>query len=333
MSNFEQFLDEGSADSKILFTGLDFAGKSSIVSVLKQEFEQIATLKPTKAAQRKIFEYLGRAVAEWDLGGQKTYRMNYLLHPSKYFDKTDVCIYVVDIQDKARVLEMLSYFNDVIEQFKKLKITPSIFVFLHKYDPDYVDMNQIEVNATISEIKDKITKIVNGQFNLSFYKTTIRRLWSIINAFSEIMLSLYPQSKLLDQLILDFMKKTDAKAMVVLDHNCLVVGQHYAEDYYKELVQISTPYFLTLNESFSDKISEIQKRGNPQTPQKDKFETEEGINTSKRLTIIRSNEKFIFDEFFLQKFKKPMYILMIGGSKEIKDEELNSFVKVFKNYI
>ena len=161
MSNFEQFLDEGSADSKILFTGLDFAGKSSVISVLRQEFEQIATLKPTKAAQRKIFEYLGRAIAEWDLGGQKTYRMNYLLHPSKYFDKTDVCIYVVDIQDKSRVLEMLSYFNDVIEQFKKLKISPSIFVFLHKYDPDYVDMNQIEVNATISEIKEKITKIID----------------------------------------------------------------------------------------------------------------------------------------------------------------------------
>ena len=258
MANLELFLDDSGADSKILFTGLDYAGKSSIILVLKHEFENIATLKPTKAAQRKIFEYIGRSVAEWDLGGQRTYRMNYLLHPSKYFDNTDVCIYVIDIQDKLRVLEMLSYFADVIAQFKKLKITPAINIFLHKYDPEYVENNQIGINALVSELKEKIETIVDKQFDLSFHKTTTKRMWSIINAFSQIMLSLYPQSKLIDKLISDFVNKTEAKAMVILDYNSLVIGQSYTDEYYQELVQISAPYFLTLSDNFSTKLSTLK---------------------------------------------------------------------------
>jgi GTPase SAR1 family protein len=339
MANLEQFLDDSGADSKILFTGLDYAGKSSIILVLKHEFENIATLKPTKAAQRKIFEYIGRSVAEWDLGGQRTYRMNYLLHPSKYFDNTDVCIYVIDIQDKLRVLEMLSYFADVIAQFKKLKITPAINIFLHKYDPEYVENNQIGINALVSELKEKIETIVDKQFDLSFHKTTTKRMWSIINAFSQIMLSLYPQSKLIDKLISDFVNKTEAKAMVILDYNSLVIGQSYTDEYYQELVQISAPYFLTLSDNFSTKLSTLKN----QPPDKSKIDLTDGcdeiiekdecINANKRLTITRSGEKYIFDEFTLLKFKNPMYILMIAGDKEISDEELNSFIKVFKNYI
>ena len=37
--------------NKILFTGLDTAGKTSIILALQREFSQIAFLKPTKQAQ------------------------------------------------------------------------------------------------------------------------------------------------------------------------------------------------------------------------------------------------------------------------------------------
>jgi len=246
---------------------------------------------------------------------------------------------VIDIQDKLRVLEMLSYFADVIAQFKKLKITPAINIFLHKYDPEYVENNQIGINALVSELKEKIETIVDKQFDLSFHKTTTKRMWSIINAFSQIMLSLYPQSKLIDKLISDFVNKTEAKAMVILDYNSLVIGQSYTDEYYQELVQISAPYFLTLSDNFSTKLSTLKN----QPPDKSKIDLTDGcdeiiekdecINANKRLTITRSGEKYIFDEFTLLKFKNPMYILMIAGDKEISDEELNSFIKVFKNYI
>ncbi|MHA1856854.1 MAG: ADP-ribosylation factor-like protein, partial [Promethearchaeota archaeon] len=82
---------------KILFTGLDNSGKTSIIKVLQKEISQIAMLKPTRQAQRKIFEYLGKDISEWDLGGQKRYRISYLREPTKYFDRSNVCIYVIDV--------------------------------------------------------------------------------------------------------------------------------------------------------------------------------------------------------------------------------------------
>ena len=57
-------------EDKILFTGLDNSGKTSIIYSLKREISQIALLKPTRQAQRQIFKYLGKQISEWDLGGQ-----------------------------------------------------------------------------------------------------------------------------------------------------------------------------------------------------------------------------------------------------------------------
>ena len=103
-----------SEPQKILFTGLDGAGKSSIILALQREFSRIAITKPTKGAQRRIFTLMGREISEWDLGGQKSYRISYLKNPSKYFDDTEIAIYVIDILDVSRIPESLSYLIDVI---------------------------------------------------------------------------------------------------------------------------------------------------------------------------------------------------------------------------
>ena len=52
---------------KILFTGLDTAGKSTIILAIQREFSKIALLKPTRGAQRRIFEFLGHDVPAWEL--------------------------------------------------------------------------------------------------------------------------------------------------------------------------------------------------------------------------------------------------------------------------
>ena len=121
--------------NKILFTGLDNAGKTSIIYGIQREFSKIALLKPTRGAQRRIFEFMGREIAEWDLGGQVSYRISYLKNPNKYFDGTEICIFVLDVQNKSRVAEAISYFQDVIHQFNQLEIEPLVYVFFHKYDP------------------------------------------------------------------------------------------------------------------------------------------------------------------------------------------------------
>ncbi|MFW9772741.1 MAG: ADP-ribosylation factor-like protein, partial [Candidatus Thorarchaeota archaeon] len=121
---------------KILFTGLDTAGKTSIILALKKEFSKIAVVSPTKGAQRRIFDFLNIEISEWDLGGQKSYRISYLKNPDKYFDNTDIAVFVIDIQNMLRIPEAISYLNDVITQFYKLKLSPPINILFHKYDPN-----------------------------------------------------------------------------------------------------------------------------------------------------------------------------------------------------
>jgi len=139
--------------SKILFTGLDDAGKTSIILALQREFSKIAILSPTRGAQKRIFDFLGKEISEWDLGGQLSYRIAYLKNPGKYFEGTEIAIYVIDIQNKPRIPEAISYFKDVLEQFKELEIKPPIYVFLHKYDPALRRSAQNEMEALIIDLK------------------------------------------------------------------------------------------------------------------------------------------------------------------------------------
>ncbi|MHA2324400.1 MAG: ADP-ribosylation factor-like protein, partial [Promethearchaeota archaeon] len=136
---------------KILFTGLDGAGKTSIILSLQREFSKIAIIEPTKGAQRSTFKLMGREISEWDLGGQKSYLISYLKNPSKYFDDTEVAIYVIDILDASRIIESLSYFYDVVEKFKELKISPVINIFFHKYDPKMLRGVEKQIDKEINE--------------------------------------------------------------------------------------------------------------------------------------------------------------------------------------
>ena len=49
--------DVEAAPNKLLFTGLDDAGKTSIILSLQREFSKIAILSPTRGAQRRMFEF------------------------------------------------------------------------------------------------------------------------------------------------------------------------------------------------------------------------------------------------------------------------------------
>jgi hypothetical protein len=305
-NSLENIIDR-SEQSKILFTGLDTAGKTSIILALQREISQIAMLKPTRQAQRKIFEYLGRQIAEWDLGGQARYRIAYLKQPDKYFDRTAVCIYVIDLQDKQRLGESLSYFNDVITQFKKLEISPLIYIFFHKMDPDFVKENQMRLDGQISDIKAKISKIVNQEFEVNFYKTTIYDLWTIISAFSQILLRLYPQSELVDKTIGEFAQKIKADAMIILDHNSLVISQYFKDEPSRDLLSSTVPYFLTLNDSFV-----------------------RAMNENHKMIVDRGGKIFYYNNFTIEKIRTPLNIIIMKSTSEFPEDEIVSFMRMFK---
>lgn len=248
----EYLSEDSSKAQKILFTGLDTAGKTSIILALKREFSKIAIIAPTKGVQRRIFDFLGLEISEWDLGGQASYRISYLKKPNKYFDNTVLTIYVIDIQNQERVNESISYLKDVIKEFRKLKITPPINVLFHKYDPAYVEKLGLLITRQIDKLEHKIIKETQYE-NLYFYKTSIYDISSIIDAISKILLELYPKSHLIKKTVEQFSQKNDYDGMLLIDNNSLIIGTYYRDDSIKELIKASMPYFYALFKKFEEK--------------------------------------------------------------------------------
>jgi len=246
-----EYLKEETETQKVLFTGLDNAGKTSIILTLQREFSKFATLSPTKGAQRRIFDFLGKSISEWDLGGQENYRISYLRNPDKYFEGTEIAIYVIDVVNRDRHVEALSYLKDVIDKFNELEIEPPIFIFFHKYDPVMVKTSIEELNNTLIKIKQTIKEEIKYK-KIFYYTTSIYNKPSIISAISEILLTLYPKSELLQKTIEEYVKKVKGKGGIVVDDNSLVICTYFADKDSKKLLETTTPHFLALHDSLNE---------------------------------------------------------------------------------
>jgi GTPase SAR1 family protein len=301
--------------SKLLFTGLDNAGKTTIIYGIQREFSKIAFLKPTRGAQRRIFEFMGREIAEWDLGGQISYRISYLKNPGKYFDDTEIAIYVIDVQNRVRLPEAISYLKDVVETFNKLEIAPPIYVFLHKYDPALRRNALNEMKNLEVEIKEKVKRSVEYK-QIFYYNTSIYDLPSIIRAMSEILLSLYSKSELIEKTIVEFGKKTYSDGIVLLDDNSLIIGSYYKDDETKNLLSASTPYFLTLNDSFV--FTEVQ-------PSRKEEEN--------HMVVQRFGRNFLFKQLSLKEGINPYYILMLKQDTHINNEDIECFSNLLREIL
>ncbi|MEJ2248900.1 MAG: ADP-ribosylation factor-like protein [Candidatus Lokiarchaeota archaeon] len=301
----EYLKENGSDTQKILFTGLDTAGKTSIITTLKREFDKIALLSPTRGAQRRVFEFLGMGISEWDLGGQKSYRISYLKNPNKYFDNTEIAIYVIDIQDKERISEAVSYLKDVTKKFEELEIKPPIYIFFHKLDPILLENAYNEYNTLLITLKQKLRTELNYD-EIYFYETSIYDLSTIFKAMSEILLTLYPKSELIEKTIKEFAKKINSEGVVVIDDNSLLIGSYYDNNKIREILTVSTPYFLTLNDSFRKaEDTKIKQRGH--------------------VIVERFNRFIIFTQITLREESPPYYLLLVKENPEYSKIDIESF--------
>jgi GTPase SAR1 family protein len=315
LSKNEKEKNKTTSASKLLFTGLDNAGKTTIIYGLQREFSKIAFLKPTRGAQRRIFEFMGKEIAEWDLGGQISYRISYLKNPGKYFDDTEIVVYVIDVQNRVRIPESISYLKDVVEQFRKLEIAPPMYIFLHKYDPALRRNALNEMKNLELEIKEKIKKSVEYK-EIYYYNTSIYDLPSIIKAMSQILLNIYPKSELIEKTIIEFGKKTYSDGIVLLDDNSLIVGSFYKDDETKNLLAASTPYFLSLNDSFV--FTEVQ-------PSREQEEN--------HMVVQRYGRNFIFKQLSFKEDVSPYYILMLKQDTHLNKEDIDCFSNLLKEIL
>jgi GTPase SAR1 family protein len=300
---------------KILFTGLDAAGKTSIILALQGEISKIALLEPTRGAQRSNFKFLGRVLCEWDLGGQKSYRISYLKNPSKYFEDTEIAIYVIDILDTSRVLESLSYFYDVIKKFRQLKIEPPIYIFFHKYDPKLIQNVKNEIESEIQKLQKEIVETANYRM-IKFYRTSIYDPYTIMSAMSKILLELIPKSELIQKTIEEYARKLDCEGLIIVDKNSIILGSCFKDVDSKKKLSGTIAYFLSLNDIFED--MELEKQED-------------------QILLKKSGNYFMFKPITITDTSLPYYMLGLKRHNPFDTQfigkDFNTFVNFFKDIV
>ncbi|KAH3759327.1 ADP-ribosylation factor 6 [Pelomyxa schiedti] len=116
----------GEKAMNVVMVGLDGAGKTTIV--LKFKGAPNTTTSPTLGFNVDKIIYKKAKFAIWDLGGQEKYRYMW----KDYFNDVQALIYVVDSDDRARIQEASTEFQNIL--LTKELVGVPILIFANKSD-------------------------------------------------------------------------------------------------------------------------------------------------------------------------------------------------------
>ncbi len=207
--------------------GLDFAGKTSIITAITKRFgfeEQISKLAPTRRIARDTFKFLGLEFSRLDFGGQRIYRKDYLKHPEKFLSGIDLIFYVIDAQDFDRYIESIDYLEEVLLFFKEYQEDVIVAILFHKFDPQLID--DVEINKRILTLKQALTRYSN-HFDIFFFETTIFDIKSVMDAFSSGLSMLFEKMEMVSNLFAEISKNYNAILISLFDSKGITLGEFY----------------------------------------------------------------------------------------------------------
>lgn len=168
---------------KIVFVGLDDAGKTSIVTSLTgtKNLPSFKEIKPTLGKETTPIKLADSEFIIWDLGGQEAFREECLKDFDRYIFGCDKLIYVFDIQDTKRYELALQYFEKIIDlTVEKMEANNiELSIFFHKFDPD---LKRAEINdGIVNGLKDKVkAKLDTTNLFYQIFLTTIYAIFEKI---------------------------------------------------------------------------------------------------------------------------------------------------------
>ncbi len=167
---------------KVVFAGLNFAGKTSLVNRLINDynFQDMINLEPTIGANLEEFQSDRVDLILWDLGGQSDNIQEYLESPERFFVQLDVLIFVIDSQDDKRYIEAGKYLNDIIDILSFLNENPYIVILLNKADTDISEDPDFQIK--LEYLTDKISKLFKNskkQWSFDIFPTSLYNFYSI----------------------------------------------------------------------------------------------------------------------------------------------------------
>jgi len=166
---------------KVVIAGLDFAGKTSLINRLLNDYNynDMINLEPTIGANIEEYQSNKLDLILWDLGGQKDHVNEYLESPEKFFIHVDVLIFVFDSQDDIRYDEAVKYLNDILNILTFLNENPYFVILLNKADSDLIDDPDFQIK--LEYLMDKISNLfMNNEksWNFEIIPTSIYNFYS-----------------------------------------------------------------------------------------------------------------------------------------------------------
>ncbi len=242
---------------KIIVSGLDNAGKTSILTALDKKYDfakDIVQLKPTIRVEYHKMNFLKNNTIFWDMGGQETYREIYINFQDVYFDATDLLIYVIDIQDSERFDNSLEYLNAILTFFSESEMDVPIIITFHKFDPE-LKANP-EILANIERLREKILTQY-PDFNILFQQSSIYDIISIVQLVSY-GLSVFDKKFFeLSELLEYYLEMFNSQALIVFDRNGIIISEYYNDiepEVYIELLESIKEHLFLLKRMEEEKI-------------------------------------------------------------------------------
>ena len=225
---------------KVIISGLDNAGKTSILTALDKKYDfqkDIVQLKPTIRVEYHKMNFLRNNTIFWDMGGQDRYRDIYINYQDVYFDATDLLIYVIDIQDPERFENSLEYLDAILTFFTESKMDVPLIITMHKFDPDLRGNEKIlqDIDRLRSQILEKYSN-----FKILFQQTSIYDIISIVQLVSY-GLSVFDEKFFeLSELLEKYVEVFNSEALLIFDRNGIIISEYYSDiepEVYVELLE------------------------------------------------------------------------------------------------
>ncbi len=215
-------------DLKILISGLDNAGKTSILRAFDKRYnfqKEIVELKPTIRIEYHHIKFLGRNIHFWDMGGQEKYRIAYLGKQDIYFNDASLIIYIIDIQDSSRYDLSLEYLDMILSYFEENQMNVPLIVAFHKLDPDL--RNNEDIIKMVQKLTENIFKI--EKLKMLFLQTSIYDIYSIVHLISSALSIFENKQAELKNLFQTYLKDLDGKSLILFDQNGIIISEYYTD--------------------------------------------------------------------------------------------------------
>lgn len=235
---------------KIIFLGLDAAGKTSFLLTVDRKYSRLIGLKPTRGASISTIEALGATISLWDLGGQAKFRERYLSKSKIYLYEADLLFFFIDITNKDRFDESIDYLKNINERLAHFNQNTPIMYILTKGDPDIIGTRKIKKNIKL--IRSKIQEIQELE-KPEIHITSIFSIFSILRSFSSGISKLSPNRDLINRNLKGFSEKNKIYLTLLLTGEGLVLADYYIEN------EILLKEFIEFKE-ITDKTEEFKER-------------------------------------------------------------------------